>query len=143
MSLLFVNLVLLKKDTMKNSRILIFIFITVISSCISDDDEINQGDELLGSWELSSSNDSSNYGIDFMPNKYGGWGGVTMNPDGTGIGVYSSFAWSITYNPKTLIIRDDFNPNSRERLNSPYYINADGQLIINDLKKGLPFNKRD
>ena len=143
MSLLFINLVLLKKDTMKNSRILILIFITAISSCISDDDEINQGDELLGSWELISSNDSSNYGIDFMPNNYGGWGGVTMNSDGTSIGAYSSFAWSITDNPKTLIIRDDFDPNSLERLNSPYYINADGQLIINDLKKGLPFNKRD
>jgi len=133
------------KKAMKNSRILrmIFylIFITVISSCNSDDEEINQGDELLGHWELSSSNDSSNYGIDFMPNNYGGWGGVTMYEDGTGIGFYEGFIWSITDNPKTLIIRDDFDPNSRERLNSPYSINADGQLIINNFQNGEPFNK--
>ena len=132
---------------MKNSRILrmIFylIFITVISSCISDDEEINQGDELLGSWELSGSNTSSSYGIDFMPDNYGGWGGSRMFPDGTGIGAYESFNWSTTDNPKTLIIRDDSDPNSREILNSPYHINADGQLIINDLQEGLPFNKLD
>jgi len=135
------------QKAMKNSRILkmifYFIFITAISSCISDDEEINQGDELLGSWELSSSNDSSNYGIDFMPDNSGGWGGVTMYPDGTGIGFYEGFNWSTTDNPKTLIIWDDFDPNSRERLNSPYYINDDGQLIINNLQNGLPFNKHD
>jgi len=51
LSILFVNLVLLKKDTMKNLRILIFIFIIAISSCINDDDEIKPGDELLGSWQ--------------------------------------------------------------------------------------------
>lgn len=77
-----------------------------------------------------------------MPDNAGGWGGFQMNPDGTGIGGYEGFNWSTTDNPKTLII-SDFGPNSRELLNSPYSINADGELIINNLEKGLPFNKLD
>jgi len=112
------------------------IFITVISSCNSDDNEINQGDELLGSWELRSSNDLSSYGIDFMLDNVCGWRFTSMYPDGTFTSSYQGFNWSTTDNPKTLIILE-------MELNSLYSINADGQLIINNLKKGLPFNKLD
>jgi len=111
-----------------------FIFITVISSCNSDDNEINQGDELLGSWELSSSNDSSSYGIDFMPDNVCGWRYTSMFPDGNVISSYEVSNWSVIDNPKTLIIPE-------LELKSSYSINADGQLIIDNLKKGLPFNK--
>jgi len=56
---------------MKTSRILkmIFIFITVISSCNSDDNEINQTHELVGrwqiSWQLNEYVEKSYYRLDF------------------------------------------------------------------------------
>jgi len=53
-----------------------------------------------------------------------------------GIGGAESFTWSTTNNPKTLLIPD-------MELNSLYSINAEGQLIINDLQNGEPFNKLD
>ena len=124
------------QNAMKNLRILILIFITAISSCISDDEEINQGDELLGEWELSSSSDSGHYRLVFLPNNLGGWSSVAYYSDGTALGIAVGFTWSTTINPKTLII-----PNME--LDSPYSFNADGQLIINNLKNGLPFNKFD
>jgi len=110
------------------------IFITVISSCNSDDNEINQGDELLGRWEHSSSDDISNYELYFLPNNRGGECGMSYHSDGTAIGFCVSFSWSTTNNPKTLIIPE-------MELNTTYSINADGQLILNNFKKGLPFNK--
>ncbi len=124
------------KKAMKTLRILIFIFITAISSCASDD-EIHQADELLGSWELSSSNDSHYYRLYFYEDNIGGEssGGYSSSDD-TAISVMEGFTWSTIDNPKTLII-----PNMK--LNSPYSINAEGQLIINNLQKGLPFNKLD
>jgi len=127
------------KKAMKNSRILrmlfYLIFITVISSCNSDD-EIQQDDALLGVWELSSSNDSNNYQLYFYEDNIGGESGGSSLSDGTAMSFFVSFTWSTTDNPKTLIIPD-------MELNSPYSISAEGQLIINDLQKGLPFNKLD
>ena len=109
---------------MKNSRILKmifhFIFIIVISSCESDDNEINQTHELIGNWELIFSNEftSDYYTIDFMPNNVGGWGKMVFYSDGTAIGVYQSFTWNTFDNPKTLIIPE-------MELNTPYSINDD------------------
>ncbi len=124
---------------MKTLRILIFIFITAISSCASDD-EIHQADELLGSWELSGSNDLGYYyyRLEFFPNYSGYWEDIFLYPPDyeMGIGGAEGFTWSTIDNPKTLIIPD-------MKLNSPYSINAEGQLIINNLQKGLPFNKLD
>jgi hypothetical protein len=128
------------KKAMKNSRILrmlfYLIFITVISSCNSDDNEINQGEELLGVWELSSSNDSNNYQLYFYEDNIGGESGGSSHSDGTAMSFFVSFTWSTTDNPKTLIIPD-------MELNSPYSINAEGQLIINNFRQGEPFNKLD
>ena len=127
------------KKAMKNSRILrmlfYLIFITVISSCNSDD-EIQQDDALLGVWELSSSNDSNNFQLYFYEDNIGAESGGSSLSDGTAMSFFVSFTWSTTDNPKTLIIPD-------MELNSPYSISAEGQLIINDLQKGLPFNKLD
>jgi len=132
---------------MKNSRILkmifYFIFIIVISSCNSDDIEINQGDELLGEWRRSDASDSGNYELYFLPNNHGGECGMSYHSDGTALGYCASFYWMVTDNPKTLIVRDSSDPESSEIINSPYSFNADGQLIINNLKNGLPFNKLD
>jgi len=127
------------KKAMKNSRILrmIFylIFITVISSCNSDD-EIQQDDALLGVWELSSSNDSNNYQLYFYEDNIGAESGGSSHSDGTAMSFFVSFTWSTTDNRKTLLIPD-------MELNSLYSINAEGQLIINDLQNGEPFNKLD
>ena len=126
------------KKTMKNSRILIFLFITAISSCASDD-EMQQDDALLGVWELSSSNDSYYYRLTFLPNSSGYWEDMGFFPPPDyeyALGGAANFTWSTTDNRKTLIIPD-------MELNSPYSINAEGQLIINDLQNGEPFNKLD
>jgi len=126
------------KKTMKNSRILIFLFITAISSCASDD-EMQQDDALLGVWELSSSNDYYYYRLAFLPDYSGYWEDMGFFPPPDyeyALGGAANFTWSTTDNRKTLIIPD-------MELNSPYSINAEGQLIINDLQKGLPFNKLD
>ena len=122
---------------MKTLRILIFLFITVISSCASDD-EIQKDDALLGVWELSSSNDSYYYRLVFLPDYTGYWEDMSFGPPDfeDAIGGAANFTWSITDNRKKLIIPD-------MELNSPYSISAEGQLIINDLQKGLPFNKLD
>ena len=112
---------------MKTSRILIFLFITAISSCASDD-EIQQDDALLGVWELSSSNDSNNYQLYFYEDNIGAESGGSSHSDVTAMSFIVSFTWSRTDNPKTLIIPD-------MKLNSPYSINTEGQLIINDLQK--------
>ncbi len=139
MSILFVNLVLLKNDTMKNSRIqiLIFIFITAISSCISDD-EINQGDELLGSWHHGNPYEiGGEYTLTFYADYSGFWGDMSFFPPPDfeyAIGGAASFSWSTTNNPKTLIIPD-------MKLNTPYSINAEGQLILNNFRQGKPFDK--
>ena len=111
------------------------IFIAVISSCNSDD-EIQQDDALLGVWELSSSNDSNNYQLYFYEDNIGGESGGSSHSDGTAMSFYVGFTWSTTDNPKTLIIPD-------MKLNSPYSINAEGQLIINNFRQGKPFNKLD
>jgi len=127
------------KKAMKNSRILrmlfYLIFITVISSCASDD-EMHQDDALLGVWELIGSNDSNNYQLYFYEDNIGAESGGSSHSDGTAMSFIVSFTWSRTDNPKTLIIPD-------MKLNSPYSINAEGQLIINDLQNGEPFNKID
>jgi len=126
------------KKAMKNSRklrmLFYFIFVTVILSCNNDDNEINQGEELLGRWQHSSSDDIRNYELHFLPNNHGSECGMSYHSDGTAIGFCASFSWSTTNNPKTLIIPE-------MELNSPYSINADGQLILNNFKNGLPFNK--
>lgn len=130
----------LDQKTMKTSRTLkmVFIFIAIISSCTSDDNEINQTHELVGrwqiAWQLNDSGDSSNYELNFLPDNSGGGGSVTNHSDGTGIAFYATFTWSTTDNPKTLIIPEMV-------LNTPYSINADGQLILNNFLKGEPFNK--
>ena len=128
------------KKAMKNSRILrmlfYLIFITVISSCASDD-EMHQDDALLGVWELSSSNDSYYYRLAFLPDYAGYWEDMSFFPPPDyeyALGGAANFTWSTTDNRKTLIIPD-------MELNSPYSINAEGQLIINDLQNGEPFNK--
>ena len=130
------------KKAMKNSRILrmlfYLIFIAVISSCNSDD-EIQQDDALLGVWELSSSNDYYYYRLAFLPDYSGYWEDMGFFPPPDyeyALGGAANFTWSITDNRKTLIIPD-------MELNSPYSINAEGQLIINDLQNGEPFNKLD
>jgi len=126
---------------MKTLRILILIFITAISSCNNDEAEINQGDELLGHWQ---SIDVSEYPIilmDLMPDNRGGYG-VNIHAKGHETNWYYTIYWTTTDNPKTLIIRDDFDPNSREIINSSYYINADGQLFLSCFKD-LPFIKNE
>jgi len=125
---------------MKTSRILkmIFIFITVISSCNSDDNEINQTHELVGrwqiSWQLNEYVEKSYYRLDFLPDNRGSWSNIVYYSDGTAIGAAEGFTWSTTDNPKTLII-----PNME--LNTPYSINSDGQLILNNFYRGEPFDK--
>ena len=127
------------KKAMKNSRILrmlfYLIFFTAISSC-NIDDEMQQDDALLGVWELSSSNDSNNYQLYFYEDNIGAESGGSSLSDGTAMSFIVSFTWSTTDHPKTLII-------PYMELNSPYSINAEGQLIINDLQNGEPFNKLD
>ena len=127
---------MLKKDTIKNLRI--FIFITAISSCISDDDEIRQGDELLGSCYHGDPYEiGGEYTLIFYADYYGFWGDIIYyyHPDGDiAIGVAIGFSWSTTNNPKTLIIPD-------MKLNTPYSINAEGQLILNNFRQGKPFDK--
>ena len=127
------------KKAMKNSRILrmlfYLIFFTAISSC-NIDDEMQQDDALLGVWELSSSNDSYNYQLYFYEDNIGAESGGSSHSDGTAMSFFVSFTWSTTDNPKTLIIPD-------MELNSPYSINAEGQLIINNFRQGEPFNKLD
>ena len=54
--------------------------------------------------------------------------------DGTALGSAANFTWSTSDNPKTLIIPE-------MELNTPYFINADGQLILNNFQKGEPFIK--
>lgn len=91
---------------MKTSRVLkmIFIFITVISSCNNDDNEINQTHELVGrwqiAWQLNDSGNNGNYELIFSPDNYGIWSSIVFSSDGTAIGVAESFTWSTTDNPK-------------------------------------------
>ncbi len=125
---------------MKTSRILILIFITAISSCISDDDEINQGDELLGYWQRSDASDIMLYTLNFHPDNYGFYGISSCDTEGFCLGLAESFYWMTTDNPKTLIVRDDSDSDSREIINSTYYINADGQLFLSCFTD-LHFNK--
>jgi len=57
------------------------------------------------------------------------------HPDGDrAVSVTAGFSWSTTNNPKTLIIPD-------LELNTPYSINAEGQLILNNFRQGKPFDK--
>jgi len=125
---------------MKTSRILIFIFITAISSCISDDEEINQGDELLGYWQRSDVSDIMLYTLEFRPDNYGSYGISSCDTEGYCLGLAESVYWMTTDNPKTLIVRGDSDSNSREIINSPYYINANGQLFLSCFTD-LHFNK--
>jgi len=123
---------------MKTSRTLmmIFIFITATSSCNSDDNEINQTHELVGRWQRGDVRDNGEYTLAFLPNYSGYWADIVLYPPDyeTGIGGAEGFTWSTTDNPKTLIIPE-------MELNTPYSINAEGQLILNNFKKGEPFNK--
>jgi len=124
---------------MKNSRILIFIFFIAVSSCINDDDEIKPGDELLGSWQQQGDSYEIGgiYTLRFYDDNYGCRENIIWyyHPDGdTAIGFAIGFSWSTTNNPKTLIIPD-------MKLNTPYSINAEGQLILNNFRQGKPFDK--
>lgn len=130
------------KKAMKNSRILrmIFylIFITVISSCNSDDNEINQGEELLGVWRHGNPYElGGEYTLTFYADYSGFWGDMSYFPPPDfeyGISGAASFTWSTADNPKILIIPD-------MKLNTPYSFNAEGQLILNNLRQGKPFDK--
>lgn len=117
---------------------MIFIFITVISSCNSDDNEINQTHELVGrwqrSWQLNEYVEKSYYRLDFSPDNYGSWSTMVFCSDVTAIGAAETFTWNTTDNPKTLII-------PIMELNTPYSINSDGQLILNNFERGEPFDK--
>ncbi len=117
-----------------------FIFIIVILSCNSDDEEINQGDELLGYWQRSDVSDTMLYTLNFFPDNFGAYGISSCQSEDYCLGLAQSVYWMVTDNPKTLIIRDDFDPNSREIINSSYYINADGQLFLSCFAD-LHFNK--
>jgi len=124
---------------MRNSRILIFIFIIAISSCINDDDEIKPGDELLGSWQQQGDpyEIGGIYTLRFYDDNYGFRENIIYyyHPDGDiAIGCAIGFSWSTTNNPKTLIIPD-------MKLNTPYSINAKGQLILNNFRQGKTFDK--
>ena len=58
-----------------------------------------------------------------------------------GIGAAESFYWITTDNPKTLIVKESSDSDAHEIINSPYSINAEGQLILSDFLPDLPFNK--
>ena len=117
----------------KLKMIFYFIFIATILSCNSDDNEINQTNELVGVWQRSDFSENFEYKL-YLNSDYTGM--ITSSEyfdDGKAISNALTVTWSAIDNQLTLLIAD-------EEINTPYSFNADGQLILRGLTD-LPFNK--
>lgn len=112
---------------------LLIVFTIILSSCDSDDNDINTH-ELIGVWLRSDASEEEIYKLYFGADNNGIWSSITNNPDGTVIGAAEIFTWNID-STKNLVIEE-------MDLNTPYYINTKGQLILSNLTD-LPFNKID
>lgn len=110
----------------------LFLVITTFLSCKNDDS--GNGNPLIGVWQRSDVSERNDFKLYFNPENKGYSTDYLSQEDSTAISALREFVWSTNDTILTL------NYSDGDIKNSPYSINANGQLVVPEIS-GVAFNK--